>query len=211
EPKMGLLNYVISSWDPEGRDVVFVPVALNYDRVLEDYILIAAGKRGDRRFGANISVVSKFMMNQLWLRLTGRYTKFGYAAASFGRPLSLTTFNKRRGKLTTENVAKELITRIGQVVPVLPVPLLASVLVEQGSMPEDQLKAAIVAKMDRFEEGHVHVPREDAEYAAEIGIANLRRRALIEDGPDGVQISEKGRDVVPYYASTLEHLKTRDA
>ena len=40
---MGLLNYVISGADTEQRDVVFVPVALNYDRVLEDRILIEAG------------------------------------------------------------------------------------------------------------------------------------------------------------------------
>ena len=36
EPKLGLLNYIVSDFSPEGRDVIFVPVALNYDRVLED-------------------------------------------------------------------------------------------------------------------------------------------------------------------------------
>ncbi|MEO0358232.1 MAG: 1-acyl-sn-glycerol-3-phosphate acyltransferase, partial [Pseudomonadota bacterium] len=88
-PKVGLLAYVIGAYTPGARDVVFVPVAVNYDRVLEDHVLIAAGERGDRRFGAKISVVFKQMFKHLWLRITGKYHKFGYAAASFGTPLSL--------------------------------------------------------------------------------------------------------------------------
>ena len=33
EPKRGLLKYITDAFDPEMRDVVFVPVALNYDRI----------------------------------------------------------------------------------------------------------------------------------------------------------------------------------
>ena len=39
-PKFGLLSYMVAGFDPQGpRDVVFVPVAVNYDRVLEDRML----------------------------------------------------------------------------------------------------------------------------------------------------------------------------
>ena len=35
-PRLGLLDYAVRSFDPEtGRDVAFVPVAVNYDRVIE--------------------------------------------------------------------------------------------------------------------------------------------------------------------------------
>jgi glycerol-3-phosphate O-acyltransferase len=38
--KKGLLHYIVRDFDlSSGRDVVFVPVALNYDRVLEDRVL----------------------------------------------------------------------------------------------------------------------------------------------------------------------------
>ena len=41
-PKLGLLSYMVSSFDPKGpRDAVFVPVGINYDRVIEDRIQIA--------------------------------------------------------------------------------------------------------------------------------------------------------------------------
>ena len=41
EPRLGLLDYMIRNFAPEGpRDIVFLPVALNYDRVLEDRTLL---------------------------------------------------------------------------------------------------------------------------------------------------------------------------
>ena len=36
-PKLGLIGYMVSGFDAQGpRDAVFVPVGINYDRVLED-------------------------------------------------------------------------------------------------------------------------------------------------------------------------------
>ncbi|MCP4184280.1 MAG: glycerol-3-phosphate acyltransferase, partial [Hyphomicrobiales bacterium] len=41
-PRLGLISYMIGDFDKENdRDVVFVPVGLNYDRVIEDRILTA--------------------------------------------------------------------------------------------------------------------------------------------------------------------------
>ena len=59
-PRLGLINYVISGWAAGGRDVVFVPVPINNDCVLEDCILNAARNPENRCFGANISIMSKF-------------------------------------------------------------------------------------------------------------------------------------------------------
>ena len=205
-PKLGLLNYVINAWQPGGRDVVFVPVALNYDRVLEDYVLIKAGQAGTRRFKANMSVVGKFLVNQMWLRVSGQYNKFGYAAASFGEPLSLEAF-VGKGAPDVAAVADELMERIGRVVPVLPVPLVSAILTREGDMSRDALEAAAIATMGSFKEGHVHIPRDDASYAVEVGVRNLIRRELVEETDAGVvSITDKGRDVVGYYAATLEHL-----
>ncbi|HRC87620.1 MAG TPA: 2'-deoxycytidine 5'-triphosphate deaminase, partial [Thermoanaerobaculia bacterium] len=40
-PRLGLLDYIVRDFEPEReRDVYFVPVAINYDRVLEDRTLI---------------------------------------------------------------------------------------------------------------------------------------------------------------------------
>ncbi len=75
-PKLGLLSYMVSGFDPNGpRDIVFVPVGLNYDRVLEDRILTAAAAtpKGERpRFAFNPMVLTGFLLRSLWLQAARR-------------------------------------------------------------------------------------------------------------------------------------------
>ena len=43
-PKLGLLDYMLRAFDARSpRDLVFVPVGINYDRVLEDRALLLDG------------------------------------------------------------------------------------------------------------------------------------------------------------------------
>jgi len=91
-PKLGLLNYVVTNFKPEGRDVIFVPVGLNYDRVLEDQFLIAADKTGVRRFRPTLLTVVRAVSAHLWARMTGRFKGFGTASVGFGTPLELSQF-----------------------------------------------------------------------------------------------------------------------
>ena len=209
-PKMGILNYVVSAWGgKKGRDVVFVPVAINYDRVLEDYILIAASKRGERRFGANISIGLKFFAQQIWLRLTWRNNRLGAAAVNFGQPLYLSEFGGRKSpkaKLETVEVANELMHRINQAMPILPVPLVAHVLTQHGPMDDAQLQQYFAAALERLDEGYTHIPQNDAKAACAGGVANLLRRKLIEKTANGYSITAKGADVVPFYGASLGHL-----
>ena len=100
-PKLGILSYMVSGFDPQGpRDVVFVPVGLNYDRVLEDRIQtgVADTPQGMRpRFAFNPLVLTGFLLRSLWLRLRGRWYRYGYACVGFGRPLSLRAHLRERG------------------------------------------------------------------------------------------------------------------
>jgi len=42
-PKLGFLDYMLRSYDPDNdRDIVFIPVGVNYDRTLEDRSLLRA-------------------------------------------------------------------------------------------------------------------------------------------------------------------------
>src|SRR5207244_1086033 len=92
-PKLGLLSYMVSGFDPNGaRDIVFVPVGINYDRVLEDRVLTAAASTpaGERpRFAFNPLVLTAWIAKGLWQRIRGTWHRYGYACVSFGRPLSL--------------------------------------------------------------------------------------------------------------------------
>ncbi len=62
-PKLGLIGYMVSGFDAKGpRDAVFVPVGINYDRVLEDRLQLGAhaAKEGGRaRHRFNLVVLLK--------------------------------------------------------------------------------------------------------------------------------------------------------
>ncbi|MDF1670950.1 MAG: 1-acyl-sn-glycerol-3-phosphate acyltransferase [Roseovarius sp.] len=207
-PKLGLLKYVVDGRADEGaRDVVFVPVALNYDRVLEDRILVAAGQKGDRRFRARISVVTGFVLKQIWLRISGQYHRHGYAAVSFGAPVSLSEFRRANPTGGVKALGRLLMHRIGQEVPVLPVPLAARVLLQaDGPISEEALNTEMAAVMGTLPEAHIHVPRSDHGYSAEVGLRILRKRGFVTTTDKGIEIVEHERPLLEYYAATIAHL-----
>src|SRR5438445_11411465 len=91
EPRLGLFDYMLKSFDPAGtHDIVFVPVALNYDRVLEDRTLLRSLDREAPRRGALFATRTAlaFWASQLGLMLRGRWFRFGYACVNFGGLIS---------------------------------------------------------------------------------------------------------------------------
>lgn len=205
-PKMGLLKYIIDGFDPDVRDVVFVPVALNYDRVLEDQILTQAAKDPKHRFKARIGVVAGKLVLQMWQRVTGRYHKFGYAAVSFGEPLSLAEFMQDDYSDLTLSLAETLMQRIGKVVPVLPVPMVAWLVLQNGPMTRQELQAGFSDVMLDLPAKNVHVPRDDRNYAVEVGLRQLvERKILVET--DGQYVADpEQRDLLEFYANSIRHL-----
>ena len=206
-PKLGLLKYIVDGFDPDIRDVVFVPVALNYDRVLEDRILVAAQDKTRRRFRARISVIAGFLFNQLWLRLRGRYHRFGYAAVSFGEPLSLAAFAAGREGDVAEPLAEALMARIADVVPALPVPLVAAVLMAaEGPLSRSAVECAFAERIARLAPEHVHLPRGDVGYATQVGLRALEERGLILREAGLISVNPEESALLAYYARSIEHL-----
>lgn len=219
-PRLGILAYVLAGFDPAaGRDVVFVPVAVNYDRVLEDRVLTAAWKAGERRFGVHMPTVLRFVLRMAWRRLRHRFHRFGYAAASFGPPLSLQAFLRQRLKAgdapetQAEALGAELMARIGREVPVLPVPLVAHVLRSApGPLDRAGLQAgcdAAVAEL-RARGAHVHVPRGDLGYMVGFGLRNLCRRRIAEERAGGIAVAEGQGPLLDFYANSIAHLFAGD-
>lgn len=205
-PKLGLLKYITDDFSPDGRDVVFVPVSLNYDRVLEDTILIAAADDPAHRFNARIGVITANAFKQLWLRVTGRYHRFGYAAVSFGAPVSLREFSAGHTGDITMPLARTLMKRIGENIPVLPVPLVSWMLLRNGPMTRADVEAGMAAAITDTPRAHIHMPREDRNYAAEVGLRQLvERGALVLEG--GLYTVKDGRaDLLTFYANSIRHL-----
>ncbi|MDU9005862.1 1-acyl-sn-glycerol-3-phosphate acyltransferase [Sedimentitalea todarodis] len=210
-PKLGLLKYIVDDFDPEGRDVVFVPVALNYDRVLEDRILVAAAHDPKGRFNARIGVVAAKSVKQLWLRLIGRYHRFGYAAVSFGEPLSLRTLHGQVTGDATVPLARMLIAEIGAIVPMLPVPIVSWLLIERGPMTRADVEIAFGAILRKYPEAHVHLPRDNRDYGAEVGLRNLLERKILKLEGDAYHVVPDQVEIVKYYANSIRHLMVERA
>jgi len=224
-PKLGILSYMVSGFDPQGpRDVVFVPIGLNYDRVLEDRIQIAAAAtpQGERpRFAFNPLVLAAFLGRSLWLRLRGRWYRFGYACVSFGRPLSLREYLRDRAidlrALSGEQrfaeigrLGQRLMREVGRVVPALPVSLVATAMLGAGErgLSSLEIKGAVYDLMQRLRAagGHVHLPRQDEEYAVEVGLRMLILRRVVELKDGIYRANPKETALLAYYANAIAHL-----
>ena len=98
EPKQGFLDYMLRDYHADiDRDVVFVPVGINYDRVIEDMSLVrkldpAAGKRS---LWFVLKTTSRFMVKTLFMNRDKRWLRFGYASVNFGNPVSMRLYSKQ--------------------------------------------------------------------------------------------------------------------
>jgi glycerol-3-phosphate O-acyltransferase len=99
---------------------------------------------------------------------------------------------------------------IGGVIPALPVPLVASVLVDSAGQPlsELELKARTLRLMNGLEAAgaHVYIPRRDQDYAIAAGLRMLTLRHLVAE-TDGLYSAVPGEmPLLRYYANSLAHL-----
>jgi glycerol-3-phosphate O-acyltransferase len=225
EPRLGLLSYMVTGFDPKSsRDVVFVPVGLNYDRVIEDRILTAKAEKeiSGRDFRVRAGALLAFIWNLVKLRWQGRLYRFGYACVSFGKPVSLAAWQKRRkvdfGTTDRERLfagvqklGDDLVEAIGAIVPALPVALASHVFLESGErwMSEFELKSAVFGLIKRLEgEGaHVHIPRADRDYAVSAGLRMLTLRHMVVVNDEWLyRANPEEKLLLSYYANSIAHL-----
>jgi glycerol-3-phosphate O-acyltransferase len=227
EPKLGLFDYMLKSFDPKGaNDIVFVPVALNYDRVLEDRTLLRSLDKEAPRQGAWFAAHTtlRFWLRQLGLMLRGRWFRFGYACVNFGGLVSardwlaanavggdLRGLDKERRFEIIGRLAGHIMGEIARLVPVLPVSLIATVLIEaEEPIDELELKVRASALMEHFEAkgAKLYVPRGDRDYAFDVGLRMLVLRRLIEESDEGLfSAAATERPVLAYYANAIAHLR----
>lgn len=223
-PKLGLLDYIARTLlDPAfDRDIWLVPVALNYDRVLEDRSLIQelleAGARPPR--WRQLAGVGRYLALNLVRLLTGNLRRYGRVAVNFGTPLSL-----RRWAATQPGVlqlprqerlhhldalAGEVMGRIGSIMPVTPVPLVAAALLSFGTdlVRRDDL-------LERLDEYRDHLITANAKLVhADQGVLAILERArktldlrrlIVAEGESWVILPGQ-RPLLEYYANSILHL-----
>jgi len=224
EPKLGVIDYMMRGFRIDGeRDLVFVPLGINYDRVLEDRSLLRSidpGAPGVGRPRALWNTVS-FVARNLRLMLKSEWHRFGYACVNFGAPVSMRAYCGSRGvdfqrlpgeerRRATAALGGHLMRSVGRIVPIVPVPLMATVFVHnpERRLSSLELKAEVERLIERLERSaaRVYVPRRDLDYALDVGLRMLLMRHLVDEN-EGVYLArEKELPLLRYYANSIAHL-----
>jgi glycerol-3-phosphate O-acyltransferase len=223
-PKLGLLDYMLKSFNPAAeRDLVFIPVGINYDRVLEDRTLLRKldATLPRRGFGGAIATTMGFFARNAWLMLTGRWYRYGYACVNFGRPLSMRDYVGRAGvdfRALDDDARHQAVGQVGQmlmgairdVIPVLPVSLVATVFVRgpEATLAEIELKSRAYELARRLEAAgaHVYVPRSDLDYAIGVGLRMLTLRNIVREQTGLYRVAEGEQPLIAYYANAIAPL-----
>jgi glycerol-3-phosphate O-acyltransferase len=219
EPRLGVLDYMLRGFRIDGeRDLVFVPVGINYDRVLEDRTLMSEKKASG--YWALWNTVG-FALHNIVLMLRSEWHRFGYACVNFGAPLSMREYCRARNvdfqrldggarRQATAELGRELMAAVGRVVPVVPVALMAAVFIAapERKLAERELKAEAERLLERLAShgAHVYIPRRDLDYALGVGLRMLRLRHLVEEQDGLYQANAAELPLLSYYANSIAHL-----
>jgi len=206
EPKVGLLDYVLRRFDPEVCDILFVPVGVNYDWVLEDHSLLQpggpeAGIRG--RGGLFASAAGSVVRNLIQARRGGSF-RLGGAAVGVGTLVSAREYAASRGvefrELEREDRIEEvkalaglLMQAIDDSIPPAAVPLVARALIEapERTLPEDRL----IPRVRSLAQGD-----EPLDYKGALRTLVMRQLVLAERG--SYRPAPGAEKILVYYANS---------
>lgn len=210
-PKLGILSYMLEGWTPEGRDIVFVPVSLNYDRVVEDRVLIAAGRAPKRKFRASAPEGIRFTIRYFRRRWSGKVGRFGVAAVTFGHPVSSRQFFEGETGVDVARLAEHLSELIRSAVPIVTAPLALAALhqIKTPATVEEIGREMETLKVSRASDSCDHslpVTALDS-LRKELDVLVLRQILTSENG--AYSILE--RDLAVYYANSLKQHFAADA
>jgi len=219
-PKLGLLDYMLRAG---AKELVFIPVGINYDRVVEDSNLVreAVGKP-KRSPLALLRRTSLWLLGLAWRGATGRFHRFGYAVANFGTPIyaqqalegiDLRDLDWEVRHPLLEAFADSLLKAVGTEVPITPVAAVAWVFRNLGEAEPGraQLRDHLIEVLARAQDRDLplYLPRGSYQRAFDVGLRVLLLRRIL--------VQQEGRLVLPahkaplldYYAHGVGHLLER--
>ena len=228
--KIGLLDYIVGTAREDGfeRDIWFVPVAINYDRVLEDRSLIRECLDPALRHGRahGLLTTAHYLAFNTGRFLTGRIKRYGRAAVNFGTPLSLRSWLAaqpgdvlrlpRAERLPhVQRLADEVLSRIKGIIPVTPVALASAALLsfERDAIPLADVLERMTDYRDHLLELNAKVVRADRAIAETWARALLmfRMRRTVVAGGATVVVLARQRPLLEYYANSIRHLLPANA
>jgi glycerol-3-phosphate O-acyltransferase len=226
EPRLGFLDYMLRDFHPDiDRDITFIPVGINYDRVIEDRSLIRnANSNAVRRSKWFIlKTTLRFISKTLMLSRQNRWNRFGYASVNFGQPVSARAWCEHNGsdfsKLQTAirfehtgRLAQRLMDEIRQVVPILPVALMSEVLLARhGNWSSAlELKTAALKRIQELKQqgAPIRIPSNTCEAVLGNALDALEGRSVVEEHDGLYRMEVNSSEILVYYANSIAHWRS---
>jgi glycerol-3-phosphate O-acyltransferase len=223
--KIGLLDYIVGTLREPGfdRDIWLVPVALNYDRTLEDRVLIQECLDPELRLSRvrQASSVIQYLSFNTARFVAGRLKRYGRAAVNFGTPLSVRSWLAsqatdvlalpRPERLPhVQRLADDAMERVRIIVPVTAVALASAALLsfERHVVTLPELLERMREFRDRLLEVNAKVVRADRSIEATWAIARrmFRMRHVVLVTGSSIAVMPRQRPLLEYYANSIAHL-----
>ncbi len=228
--KIGLLDYVLGvARDPEMRARLYVvPVAINYDRVLEDRSLLREldareGRRRPPRY-IQLGEVLRYVWWNMARLVARRWKRYGRAAVVVGDPFPLAPWFDREDRDTgglfglerSERLARvqllsdSVLERIAAIVPVTPVTLACAAIqsFDGDFISHEHLLGRMSEMRDVLTELNARVIHHEGSIGETFDRAwrmLQMRRILVRIGA-GYSVLPGNRPLVSYYANSISHL-----
>nr|NIS82568.1 hypothetical protein [Anaerolineales bacterium] len=222
-PKFGLIDYMLRGFEPEtDRDIVLIPVGINYDRTLEDRSLLRTldpqAEKRSRWFAIRTTI--RFIWRNLVLMALNKWQRFGYACVNFGPVVSMRKYSEEHDLnfsqldrddrfLEIEKLCKGLMGSIQSVIPVLPISLVASVFLKSSAdwLSDFDVKGQVYRLMEELEArgAQVYIPKRGRELGVTTALNMLRIRRMVIESDGMFRADPESRDILSYYANAIGH------
>lgn len=222
-PKIGLLDAMLCSKEDRSftRDLLFVPVGINYDRVLEDRVLVGEHEAGPGRTKLGmLQRTLSIMFGNLWKFSRRKIRKNGHATVRFGAPISfdrwhdelgldIFSLNKRDRRTQVAAFCELVMQRVGDLIPVTPICLVCDVLSREPSIGIAELESQVALGIQEFRKfGAVVVgEQKGAPWMVDGALLRLSLRHVIDLKGDQVVVNPRDQEIVTYYANAIAHYR----
>jgi glycerol-3-phosphate O-acyltransferase len=161
-----------------------------------------------------------FTWRNLWLMARNKWQRFGYACVNFGPPISAQQYCKEHDFsfsrldretrfLEVEKLCKGLMASIEQIVPVLPVSLVAAVFLENTEewLSEFDVKAYVHRLIEELQAkgARVYLSKKSGEHTINTALNMLKLRHLIVESEGLLRADSESLGVLTYYANAIDH------
>ncbi len=221
DPKQGFLDYMLRDYHADiDRDVVFVPVGINYDRVVEDVSLVRKlDPDADKKsFSFVLGTSLRFAFKTMLMSRKKRWLRFGYASVNFGKPLSVQQYCKQENIDFSQldqssrydqvgKLSRQLMQEIADVVPVLPIALMSQLVLENQSqwLSELEFKTLAATRIEQLQAkgAPIKLAANACEGVLSAALTMLEGRSFIEYRDGLIRANPKALDLLKYYANSI--------